>query len=88
MNMTDSPSEQAGVPAEEGIDHASVADDLGRDPESAPNAPNRDPAVPPDDADSGAGDDPETPTGFETFDEQAEHKGNLAQGTQYPDPPH
>jgi hypothetical protein len=86
--MTDSPSEQAGVPAEEGIEHADVRGDIGTDPERVPNAPNRDPAVPPDSADVGSGDDPDLPKGFESFDEQAEHRGNYAQGTSAPNPPH
>lgn len=86
--VTDSPSEQAGVPAEEGIDHADVREDLGTDPEKVPNAPNRDPAVPPDDADGGSGDDPDVPSGFESFDDQAEHKSNWTQGTPAPHPPH
>ncbi len=67
------------MPAEEGIEHADARGDLGTDPEAVPNAPNRDPAVPPDPADVGAGDDPDVPSGFESFDEQAEHKGNWAQ---------
>jgi hypothetical protein len=68
VDMTGSPSEQ-GMPAEEGIESPNMADDLAQDPENVPNAPNRDPAVPPDDADTGAGDDPDTPKGFESFDE-------------------
>lgn len=91
--MTVSPSEQFGVPPEEGIEHADARDDLGQDPEAVPNAPNRDPRVPPDDADTGSGDDPDTPKGFESFDEQAEHKGNWTRGTGAgsalpPNPPH
>lgn len=86
--MTDAPSEQHGVPAEEGIEDADVRGDLGTDPETVPNAPNRDPAVPPDPADVGGGDDPDVPSGFESFDEHAEHKGNWAAGTQEPNPPH
>lgn len=90
--MTISPSEQSGVPAEEGIEDANVRDDLGRNPETVPNAPNRDPAVPPDDTDVGTGDDPDTPKGFGSFDDQAEHRGNWTRGTgpgaAGPNPPH
>ncbi len=67
-SMTPASNEQTGVPAEEGIEAADMAGDLGRDPERVPNAPNRDPAVPPDNADVGAGDDPDTAEGFESFD--------------------
>jgi hypothetical protein len=87
--MTGSPSEQ-GVPAEEGIEPADMAGDIGTDPDQVPNAPNRDPAVPPDDADTGAGDDPDTPKGFESFDDQGGHGGNwtsLATGGEGPDAP-
>ena len=73
--MTDSPSEQHGLPAEEGVEDADVRGDLGTDPEKVPNAPNRDPAVPPDDADVGSGDDPDVPSGFESF-QHTEHDGN------------
>jgi hypothetical protein len=88
--MTASSNEQSGVPAEEGIEPADMADDLDHDPERVPNAPNRDPAVPPDDADTGAGDDPDTPKGFESFDDQSGHGGNwtsLATGGEGPDAP-
>jgi hypothetical protein len=87
--MTATPSEP-GVPAEEGIEPANMAGDLSRDPDKVPNAPNRDPAVPPDDADSGAGDDPDTPKGFESFEDPAAGGGNwtsLSTGGVGPDAP-
>ncbi len=74
--MTDSPSEQQGVPAEEGIEDADVRGDLGTDPEAVPNAPNRDPAVPPDPADVGGRDDPDVPSRFESL-EHSEHDTDL-----------
>jgi hypothetical protein len=91
--MTVSPSEQHGVPAEEGIEHADARDDLGTDPEAVPNAPNRDPAVTPPPGGPDADDDSDPPSGFESFDEQAEHRGNWtrgtgAGGTAGPNPPH
>lgn len=77
--MTVSPSEQHGVPAEEGIEDADVRDDLGNDPDSVPNAPNRDPAAPPDHVN---GDDSEVPSGFESF-EHTEHDADWGA-----EPPH
>ncbi len=85
-NMTESSIGQQGVPPEEGIEDADARGDLGTDPEAVPNAPNRDPAVPPDPADVGAGDDPDVPSGFASIDDQAEHRGGW--GTQGPNPPH
>ncbi|MBA2444126.1 MAG: hypothetical protein H0V49_02185 [Nocardioidaceae bacterium] len=41
--MTDKPIEQVGVPSEEQIDDADVAERIHDDPEQVPNAPNRDP---------------------------------------------
>lgn len=88
--MTASSNEQSGVPAEEGIESADMAGDVGTDPERVPNAPNRDPSVPPDPADVGSGDDPDTPKGFESFDDQGGQGGNwtsLATGGEGPDAP-
>lgn len=45
--MTDNPIEQEGVPYEEQIEDADVAERLDQDPEQVPNAPNRDPRVEP-----------------------------------------
>ncbi len=67
--MTVSSNEQSGVPAEEGIEPADMRGDISTDPEAVPNAPNRDPAVPPQTDDLGTGDDPETPIGYESFDD-------------------
>lgn len=91
--MTDSPSEQTGVPATEGIEDADARGDLGTDPETVPNAPNRDPAVPTPPGGPDAGDDSDVPSGFDSVDEQAEHRGNWtrgtgAGGTAAPNPPH
>ncbi len=53
--MTESPQEMPGVPPDEDVNEADVADRLAEDPERVPNAPNRDPrdgegsaVVPPD----------------------------------------
>ena len=82
-------SSNEGVPAEEGIETADMAGDVGQDPERVPNAPNRDPAVPPDSADTGAGDDPQTPKGVESFDDQGEGGGwtTLQTGGEGPEAP-
>lgn len=88
--MTASSNEQSGLPAEEGVEAADMADDVGQDPERVPNAPNRDPAIPPDDADSGSGDDPETAKGLESFDDEGGQGGNwtsLGTGGEGPEAP-
>ncbi len=45
--MTDKPIEQEGVPYEEQVEDADVAERIDQDPELVPNAPNRDPRVEP-----------------------------------------
>jgi hypothetical protein len=71
--------ESPGVPGEEGIESADVRDDIDTDPESVPNAPNRNPAEPPRSDDVGSGNDPSTPTGYESFEDQ--------RGGNFTDPP-
>jgi hypothetical protein len=61
--------EAPGVPSEEDIDVADMSEELETDPDKVPNAPNRDPAVPPQEDDLGTGDDPRTPMGYESFED-------------------